>query len=262
MATEEGLTVRLSFSNLFKQFKSTATWLQFPFLAGSGKENAGSIQTGSSTSAPTKPAPEATRWTLLVLDLRAILSTYLHAKFAYLKSIKLCANLLVKNVFSSVHEYSPLAGSTGNGEMGHAPLPRELAFPLPKGTEFSQLYEYIRFPVEMAAGELQGVSGSLSHGRSLQGVRPDSVESDEGSGVGERGREGVGGGRRRRGGEKRDERSGKRSLHLGVSQVEPFGLQLMTTLSPILPFLASPRLHPPKKLQALTSPQEWLMAQP
>lgn len=29
--------VRISFSTLFKEFKSTATWLQFPFLCGAAK---------------------------------------------------------------------------------------------------------------------------------------------------------------------------------------------------------------------------------
>ena len=31
-ATEDGLAIRISFSNLFKEFKSTSTWLQFPFV--------------------------------------------------------------------------------------------------------------------------------------------------------------------------------------------------------------------------------------
>ena len=31
-ATQDGLVVRISFSNLFKEFKSTSTWLQFPFV--------------------------------------------------------------------------------------------------------------------------------------------------------------------------------------------------------------------------------------
>lgn len=32
VATQDGLVVRMSFSNLFKEFKSTSTWLQFPFV--------------------------------------------------------------------------------------------------------------------------------------------------------------------------------------------------------------------------------------
>eukprot|EP00916_Digyalum_oweni_P009217 GHVL01015563.1.p1 GENE.GHVL01015563.1~~GHVL01015563.1.p1 ORF type:complete len:183 (-),score=10.65 GHVL01015563.1:107-655(-) len=37
VATQDSLVVRLSFSNLFKEFKSTATWLQFPFLCNPAK---------------------------------------------------------------------------------------------------------------------------------------------------------------------------------------------------------------------------------
>lgn len=32
IATQDNLVVRISFSNLFKEFKSTSTWLQFPFV--------------------------------------------------------------------------------------------------------------------------------------------------------------------------------------------------------------------------------------
>lgn len=32
VATQDGLVVRISFSNLFREFKSTSTWLQFPFV--------------------------------------------------------------------------------------------------------------------------------------------------------------------------------------------------------------------------------------
>ncbi|XP_057178394.1 WD repeat-containing protein 90 isoform X4 [Triplophysa rosa] len=34
IGAEEGQVIRVSFSNMFKEFKSTATWLQFPFLCG------------------------------------------------------------------------------------------------------------------------------------------------------------------------------------------------------------------------------------
>ncbi len=213
--------MRLSFSNLFKEFKSTSTWLQFPFVAGSGKENAGIIETkgrGTSSSTTSRPAPESTRWILLVLDLRAILSKYIHAKFAYLRNVKLCANLLVKNVFSSSYEYSPLYSTSE--EQGYAQaLPREMAFPLPKGKEFLELFDYIRFPVEMAAGGLRGVTSSLSRGKSLQGGRSDVVLVDGGVGVGGRGGEVVEGERGRgvTGERTRGRRTSQKSL--GVSLV-------------------------------------------
>lgn len=34
LVTIEGLLIRLSFSNLFKEFKSSSTWLQLPFATG------------------------------------------------------------------------------------------------------------------------------------------------------------------------------------------------------------------------------------
>ena len=37
VATCDGLIVRISFSNLFKEFKSTSTWLQFPFVCHAAK---------------------------------------------------------------------------------------------------------------------------------------------------------------------------------------------------------------------------------
>lgn len=45
VATQDGFIVRVSFSNLFKEFKSTSTWLQFPFVChpskGSVSDHAG-----------------------------------------------------------------------------------------------------------------------------------------------------------------------------------------------------------------------------
>jgi len=32
VATQDGMVVRMSFSNLFREFKLTSTWLQFPFV--------------------------------------------------------------------------------------------------------------------------------------------------------------------------------------------------------------------------------------
>lgn len=53
------------------------------------------------------PAPSSTRWTVLCLDLQYILSTYLSRRYSYVRSIRLCANMLVKNVFTSDIVYDP-----------------------------------------------------------------------------------------------------------------------------------------------------------
>ena len=145
VVTSSGLVVRVSFSNLFKEFKSTSTWLQFPFMTGSDKENT-----------DTKSDSNVTRWTLLTLDLKAILTKYVHAKYANVKNIKLCSNLLVKNVFTSDIEFSPFV-EPGRGNEGQAQaLPRDIAFPVLKGKQFLDTYEYVRFP-SAEVGEIKGV---------------------------------------------------------------------------------------------------------
>ena len=47
------------------------------------------------------PAPMSTRWTVLCLDMNYVLSMYLNRKFSYIKNVKLCANMLVKNISTS-----------------------------------------------------------------------------------------------------------------------------------------------------------------
>lgn len=141
VVTLSGLVVRVSFSNLFKEFKSTSTWLQFPFMTGSDKENTG-----------TKPDSGVNRWTLLTLDLKAILTKYVHAKYANVKNIKLCSNLLVKNVFTSDIEFSPFVEPGSQTQT----LPRDMAFPVAKGKTSLDTYEYVRFPTA-EVGEIKGV---------------------------------------------------------------------------------------------------------
>lgn len=47
------------------------------------------------------PAPPSVRWTCLMLDLEDILSIHLKHCYHSLKSVKLCANMTVKNMFTS-----------------------------------------------------------------------------------------------------------------------------------------------------------------
>ena len=53
------------------------------------------------------PAPATTRWTLLCLDFQYILSMYLNRRYSYIKSVRLCANMCVKNIFTSDTEFEP-----------------------------------------------------------------------------------------------------------------------------------------------------------
>lgn len=47
------------------------------------------------------PAPPSVRWTCLMLDLEYMMSIYLKHCYHSLKSIKLCANMAVKNMFTT-----------------------------------------------------------------------------------------------------------------------------------------------------------------
>jgi len=53
------------------------------------------------------PAPASTRWTVLCLDMMQILNVYLNRRYSYLKNIRLCANILVRNLFTSDTLYQP-----------------------------------------------------------------------------------------------------------------------------------------------------------
>uniref|UniRef100_A0A3P8SCT5 CFA20 domain-containing protein n=1 Tax=Amphiprion percula TaxID=161767 RepID=A0A3P8SCT5_AMPPE len=152
VAAEEGQVIRISFSNMFKEFKSTATWLQFPFLCGAAKDSVYESTSKSAKHGLVGPAPTSVRWTCLMLDLQYILSIYLNRCYSHLKSIKLCANMAVKNMFTTDLLLDPgisfseaklmgLASSLGTG-----PMPREMSFPVPKGSYWHDLYDYIKFP--------------------------------------------------------------------------------------------------------------------
>ncbi|KAM6114117.1 WD repeat-containing protein 90 [Pterocles gutturalis] len=169
VATEQKQVVRISFSTLFREFRSTATWLQFPFVCG-----AAGGTTGVSGRGRAGAAPAEARWTCLALDLRAILSLYLSRRYSHLKSVRLCANLLVKNIFTSDLLFDPgvtfaEARHADPAGRGAAPMPREMAFPVPKGQRWHDLYDYIRFPSE----------GSKLPFDSIQKRGPDPAAGDQ-----------------------------------------------------------------------------------
>ncbi|XP_069726130.1 WD repeat-containing protein 90 [Phaenicophaeus curvirostris] len=153
VATEENQVVRISFSNLFKEFKSTATWLQFPFVCRAAEGSVGDRTAKTSKRDLMGAAPADVRWTCLVLDLHSILSLYLSRRYSHLKGVKLCSNLLVKTLCTSDLVFIPdvtfsKARQADLACRGVAPMPRDMAFPVPKGEKWHDLYDYIRFPSE------------------------------------------------------------------------------------------------------------------
>ncbi|XP_068614509.1 WD repeat-containing protein 90-like [Brachionichthys hirsutus] len=193
VSTKENQVVRISFSNMFKEFKSTPTWLQFPFLCGAAKDSVYETTARSARHGLVGPAPSSVRWTCLMLDLQQILSVYLDCCYSSLKSIKLCANMAVKNMCTSDLLLDPgvsfseaklagLASSRGTG-----PMPREMSFPLPKGGSWHDFYDYIRFPSEGAKlpfdsiqkGNSQPEAGLISSQRAPIREEPRFVDVSE-----------------------------------------------------------------------------------
>ena len=119
--------------------------------------------------------PQATRWTVLVLDFRYILSVYLNRQYAYMKNIRLCASMFLKGLFTSDIDYQPgisasEARKLGLLDQGISPMPREMAFLLPKGEDWLQLYDYIKFPPDSKVaqfGIIANVKSTLSHHKTV-----------------------------------------------------------------------------------------------
>ena len=129
--TREGVAVRVSFSNLVKELKSTSTWLQFPFA-----------------SAPSSSTDPTSRWAVLTVDLQSALATFFNRTYMCLKNVKVCANVLIKGVFTSNQEYSPQHQMGQPCSLAAEPLPREMRFFLPKGAQFSDHYSSFSFPAK------------------------------------------------------------------------------------------------------------------
>ncbi|KAM6166359.1 WD repeat-containing protein 90 [Erethizon dorsatum] len=148
VATQDSQVIRVSFSNLFKEFKSSATWLQFPFV----------FETRTPRRDLAEMTPPGARWTFLQLDLHDILLVYLSRCYGHLKSVRLCASLLVRNLYTSDLSFDPAVTVTEaqRTKLPITPVPREMAFPVPKGESWHDHYIHIWFPSDspQAASEL------------------------------------------------------------------------------------------------------------
>lgn len=88
VVTRDKFTTRVSISNLFKN----------------APVQQGRIPRGSGVQLPYRAT--STRWTVLAVDLGAIASPYTRAPYESLKAVQLCANMAVRNVFTSDEKYS------------------------------------------------------------------------------------------------------------------------------------------------------------
>lgn len=159
--TQEGVAVRVSFSNLFKELKSTNTWLQFPFA--------------SSSSGSSDPTP---RWALLTVDLQSALATFFNRTYMCLKNVKVCANVLIKGVFTSNQEYTPHHQAGQPCALTAEPLPREMRLFLPKGAQFSDHYNSFTFPAKQPGLHRAPGTSVRPAGQAHSSLHPAAVRPD------------------------------------------------------------------------------------
>ena len=127
---------------------------------------------------------QTTRWTVLVLDFRYILSVYLNRQYSYMKSIRLCANMFLKGLFTSDIDYAPgisasEARKLGLLDKGISPLPREMAFPFAKGADWDQLYDYIKFPPDSKIAQFGIMANMKSTLQHANGEQPPTTAKEE-----------------------------------------------------------------------------------
>jgi hypothetical protein len=149
VATLEKVIIRVSFSSLFHELKHTATWLQIPYVIAPPR---GSVHERAAEAARDLSgcAPPLTRWTVLCVDLPALLAAYTTRTYAHVRGFKLCASMLVKNVITSDVLYEPgvtfaeakLRGSSSSS------FPRELAFPCERHETWHAAYDHVAFPAD------------------------------------------------------------------------------------------------------------------
>lgn len=139
--THEQHLVRISLSNLFREFKVTQTCIQFPYTSTATNQEG--------------------HWVILCLDLESILLTHMtNQHYHMIKSIQLCGNMMVKNCFSSQFLYEPGSAAhatKANGLKctGMRSLPRELSYPVNKGESWHEKYDFIMIPHPSSCVEKQ-----------------------------------------------------------------------------------------------------------
>eukprot|EP00002_Diphylleia_rotans_P027250 TRINITY_DN5458_c0_g1_i4.p1 TRINITY_DN5458_c0_g1~~TRINITY_DN5458_c0_g1_i4.p1 ORF type:complete len:980 (-),score=137.24 TRINITY_DN5458_c0_g1_i4:162-3101(-) len=110
LLSTEGNTVRLTFSNLFKEFRTSSRLIQFP--------------------CPNFPS----RWTIMVVDAPTILHGYSIHQYRCMKSVQFCSNMLVRNFYTSDTLFD------------FETLPRDMAFPLNDGKQWGTTFRWVAFP--------------------------------------------------------------------------------------------------------------------
>ena len=182
LVSNEGMLIRLSFSNLFKEFKSSSTWLQLPYATDKLDSKQPHVN-GELVLYCQRPHSLSSlggdSWTILCMDLLTTLRELLHCSYSYVKGIRLCGNLLVRSIFTSDIRYLPNIVE----KFGAAKFPKEMMFHVPKGCVFSDLYNFITFPPPLQH-DMNTSSGTKSKKHQVtckpadsENIKPDTIQN-------------------------------------------------------------------------------------
>ncbi len=121
--------------------------MQFPYVIQAPK---GTVFEKLETTAKdlSGAAPPVTKWTVLCVDLINLTQVYANRTFHYIRSFKICANVLAKNVITSDLLYEPGVTHAEARLKGVYAFPRELSYPYEKFDNWSLIYDYVCFPSE------------------------------------------------------------------------------------------------------------------
>lgn len=142
LITEEGPPVRLSFSNMFKTFKTSGHTYCFPCRIMS------------------------TRWTVFALHFPSILRMYSTYAFKALKAVQFCSSLFVRGVFTSPTKFTIRS------------LPPALALPVPRGALWAETYDWIWLkPVPEADTDAENPDATAATAIATGADAPDSASA-------------------------------------------------------------------------------------
>ena len=165
-AEGEHSTFRISFSNMFKTPKITSSTAQVPFYVAPGLN---SVDGAAGGAASLGIAPKSSQWTMFILDMKTVMKYYFKKRFSELKMAKICANCLLKGIYTSSIEYDPMlaiknARSQGIKSVSEnlSPMPREINFVMSKGDEWNKNFDLVRFPGEAPDLPEDGAKKSLT----------------------------------------------------------------------------------------------------
>lgn len=105
--TSERAMVRASFSTSFREFKSTPTWLQFPYVMQSAIDQHAQLASGHKDVGAGSHAPVHTKWTVFCVDLESLVRIYANRHYECVRGFKLCSSMFVKTVVTSDVFYEP-----------------------------------------------------------------------------------------------------------------------------------------------------------